>query len=324
MVGGLNSFMNDSKKVLKICGKCLMALSIIYVIKSFSQIDLASMNLGRIDRFIFILLILSFLPLINICIVGLAWKKHVDFISKENNDTRTVICIYLKSNIAKYLPGNVGHYVGRNVIGAKLGISQKCLAIASIIEAVFIFVSTVIFCAFVSFSDLIKVVQKIGDFIIVKKHLVQYIVIMLIVVTGVILAIKKFLAKYIKDYFGKGLAILFGKTFLLYTIGNFFSGILLALIFGLILNQKINYKVIISTNALSWLIGFIVPGSPGGIGIRESVLVFFLQHLYGKEDVVIAAMLMRICSIVGDFGAYLLSVVVEHHYKRRENRNALT
>ncbi len=44
--------------------------------------------------------------------------------------------VYGRTQIAKYLPGNVFHFVGRQVLGRTLGHSQRALALASVLEAV--------------------------------------------------------------------------------------------------------------------------------------------------------------------------------------------
>ena len=45
--------------------------------------------------------------------------------------TRHYHALYGRSQIAKYLPGNVFHLVGRQVLGRALGVSQARLAVAT-------------------------------------------------------------------------------------------------------------------------------------------------------------------------------------------------
>ena len=64
---------------------------------------------------------------------------------------------------------------------------------------------------------------------------------------------------------------------------------------------KLTLIAAIAINAASWVAGFITPGAPGGIGVREAVLVSVLHPFdLGGEALVIAAEL-RIISTLGDF-----------------------
>jgi uncharacterized membrane protein YbhN (UPF0104 family) len=52
--------------------------------------------------------------------------------------------------------------------------------------------------------------------------------------------------------------------------------------------------------ALSWLAGFLVPGAPAGLGVREATLAALLGPSLGTEIVVAAALLWRLASLVAD------------------------
>ena len=75
------------------------------------------------------------------------WKLYIDFFSQKRNDTRPIQKVYLKSNIAKYLPGNILQYADRNILGSQLGIGHKSIAAASVMELAVIVVSAVLFAA---------------------------------------------------------------------------------------------------------------------------------------------------------------------------------
>ncbi len=65
-------------------------------------------------------------------------------------------------------------------------------------------------------------------------------------------------------------------------------------------------KAIVLTGAylFAWLIGFVTPGAPGGIGVREAVMLLVCSA--ADEELVIAfVLLMRIGSIVADIIAWI-------------------
>jgi uncharacterized membrane protein YbhN (UPF0104 family) len=66
--------------------------------------------------------------------------------------------------------------------------------------------------------------------------------------------------------------------------------------------------------ALSFLAGFVVPGSPGGIGIREVAFVEIFRHS-GNELYLLAQiiLLFRLAGIVSEFLMYCLTKILVKH-----------
>ena len=52
--------------------------------------------------------------------------------------------------------------------------------------------------------------------------------------------------------------------------------------------------------ALSWVAGFVAPGSPGGIGVREMVMLALLGDTLAPDDLVITVALYRLVTFAGD------------------------
>ncbi len=75
--------------------------------------------------------------------------------------------------------------------------------------------------------------------------------------------------------------------------------------------STVDTYIIIAASAISWFIGFITPGVPGGIGIRESVLLLMLP-MYPQEAILTAAIVQRVIMIIGDVLSYLLSTQTDH------------
>jgi len=55
-----------------------------------------------------------------------------------------------------------------------------------------------------------------------------------------------------------------------------------------------------STVALAWLAGYLVPGSPAGLGVREAVMTAVLGNSVGTGVVVLSVLLWRVCSLTAD------------------------
>ena len=52
--------------------------------------------------------------------------------------------------------------------------------------------------------------------------------------------------------------------------------------------------------ALAWLAGFLTPGAPAGLGVRESVLLIILAPAAGEASILALAALFRIVTVLGD------------------------
>lgn len=256
---------------------------------------------------------------VNVYISSFAWKLNLEFFNGEKIHYSDIRGVYVKSNIAKYLPGNVMHFAGRNALGAKFKFSQFDMALSTVLEVVIL-----IFCACVwsiafaykSFVKVIVTVQaKVNHFI-----LAAIIAALILIVAGaVVFIIKKGYLKKIHKLFSITFLKLFLKLFVIYSVTLIVPGIFLAAMFSQILGVTLtaNHAVLIVVSyMISWSIGYIVPGAPGGIGVREMALMLILKPICAGEFILVAMIIHRIASIIGDVIAFVYEVV---HERRKVN-----
>jgi len=68
-------------------------------------------------------------------------------------------------------------------------------------------------------------------------------------------------------------------------------------------------STIIGLYLLAWLAGFLAPGAPSGLGIREAVMMMFLTGLV-YDDILLAALIIhRVVTMVGDVFAYFIGLI---------------
>ena len=67
---------------------------------------------------------------------------------------------------------------------------------------------------------------------------------------------------------------------------------------------------IISIFAVSWIAGFITPGSPGGFGVREAIIILFLSSFIGEPASLFVALIFRLITVAGDFLFLLASYLI--------------
>ena len=51
---------------------------------------------------------------------------------------------------------------------------------------------------------------------------------------------------------------------------------------------------------LAWMAGYLVPGAPGGLGVREAVLLLGLAPTVGEPSALAAALSYRMVTVVAD------------------------
>ena len=61
---------------------------------------------------------------------------------------------------------------------------------------------------------------------------------------------------------------------------------------------------------IAWLAGFLVPGSPAGLGVREVVLLYLLSGHYPESTLLILILASRIVTTFGDVLFYLAALAL--------------
>lgn len=299
------------KKGIKIVGKLIFVLSLVFVARAVYVLGFDFGSVENWPAFLAVTFLCALVKCVTVYISGSSWYGWLSFFSGKKGQLKEGLCVYAKANIGKYLPGNVMHYVERNLFADKLGISQKKLAASSIFE-VFSLVSVALIMAFaVSLNQLKSALETIlGE---------NYPSIIL----GVVLAGIVFLALIVFLFRKRLASILSGyrlKDFVTMLILNLIRyGIVLTLL-GILMVVLYCYMggvftwgkacLIVSGYIIAWVLGFIVPGAPGGIGVRELVITLLLSSVVGENLIVSLSITHRLITIVGDFMAYLVMLII--------------
>jgi len=298
-------------KKIRILGIIIMAVAVVFLVRRFLsfQVDFARLFTAETIPGLVVVTVAVMASLLLSCI---GWTIWLSFFSKKRVRVLPTYSVYVKSNIAKYLPGNVGHYAMRQLYGASLGIKQKELLFSSVLE---------IFC--MALTALILSLILARDVFFTFMHdafqrawvLPVVIIVIAALVTGGIIFMRRKNISFseVMDYLRQkafrlsliaviGIIVcnlmIFGTTLLLLfiTIGNV-SGV--------------NSLLIISAGIVSWLIGFITPGVPGGIGVREAVMLLMLSPFIAEEIVLYVAVVQRVAFIFSDVLSWIVGKALE-------------
>ena len=108
------------------------------------------------------------------------------------------------------------------------------------------------------------------------------------------------------------LAFAFYSVFLLVS-GSVFAG-LICLLTGI---ETGMWWALTGAFVLAWLAGLLTPGAPAGVGVRELVLFFLLKEMVSEVDLVLAIVLGRMVTVLGDVLFYLGVVLMPKRYQTK-------
>lgn len=81
------------------------------------------------------------------------------------------------------------------------------------------------------------------------------------------------------------------------------------------------YALLTASFSLAWLLGFLAPGAPAGLGVREGVFVLLLAGIVEDERVLSLILAMRIVTVLGDGLCWAAGFVGLHVTNRRIDAN---
>lgn len=200
--------------------------------------------------------------------------------------------IYGRSQLAKYIPGTIFQFVGRQVLGNTYNYSNKKMGVSVFWELGLISSTGIYICLYVLP-------------LFVNKNLFFHFYLLFF-------PFFIFIAyKIIEKYLGKNIA---HASLAYFSFHLASAGIFL----GLVIMKDINHlmsigdiSIIIGAYIAAWLIGLLTPGAPGGIGIREFVLFSLLGNLIIPTALYPIIIYSRIVTIGGDVLFYVVSMLLE-------------
>ncbi len=227
-------------------------------------------------------------------LVGLAWHQLVEMLEPGVLSPRDCVIIYAKSQIAKYLPTNTLHFVGRYAMARSKGANGKMLIASTGIEQLV----TVCLAGAIGVPVLSNIASSLLPEIVERASWALY----GIIAIGILVACIFFRRQIFGVLAQVSLLPIFLAAFFLVTF-YLIAGGLFQMTTAEIVTQGSavpSYGRIVSAIALAWAVGMAAPGAGAGIGIREAVLIHAFEGLMSPEMIILAAVLFRMVTVVGD------------------------
>lgn len=243
-----------------------------------------------------LLVLLALLYGAALILLAFNWATIVQTLIAQPLPRAPLLLSYTHTQIAKYIPGNIVHFVGRHIYLNNMGVAHRPLATASMVEVASLpLAAAVAICLAVSFT---------GTTDITSPDIVALAPVVLFVTLGIVAAVIWRVPKAWRV--ATVIVLIRGTGFMLC------QGIIFAIILAVISGNFI--ALAIPAAILAWLIGFLTPGAPGGIAVREALLISLLAVLAAGNDVLIAALLLRLVTTAGDLLLYVFGDFVLTRY----------
>ena len=230
----------------------------------------------------------------------------------------SALTVLLVSQVAKYLPGNFGHYLGRLALGKEQGLSTGTV-ISTLWQEAGCGVAAGLASALVLFPT-----ASFGasDFTAGTWRFLGVLGLIAILILGFWLLVRaKVLSSSLLANGGDILprALLpalwacFGLTLLNFLLLGASATVLAQTVL------RVPAPPILATTgvlAAAWMAGFVTPGAPAGIGVREAVLVFGLTPLCGAGVALSLPILLRLVTTIGDGAGFAAGLVLRRRLRK--------
>ncbi|HVI53980.1 MAG TPA: lysylphosphatidylglycerol synthase transmembrane domain-containing protein [Luteibacter sp.] len=225
-----------------------------------------------------------------------------------------VLSLYLVAQFGKYLPGNVGQYVGRVVLGRDMGIPVPVTLATMVTEALWgagtaLGLAALSLCLFfdAGLSFLPPWANATG---------------LMICFLGLLAS--PWLSITLAKRFVPGLVVrVFGENGIsppgwLAALQVSFLYVACSLCMGGVLQWQSHYLFgappapllqVSGFFALAWLAGFALPGAPAGIGVRESIMVLLFTPIVGEGTALALSVTCRLATTLADVLAFVIGWV---------------
>ena len=299
-----------SETTLKLIGRALMMLCLIFIFKKILAIkgDLYETILNR--NLLLTCLVYSCIYGFSQLFLSYGWllllRSRIGTVPSMS--WWIVWPLYGKAQLAKYIPGNVFHIVGRHLSAVKHGVGHRILLNAAIMEIIQLIASATLI-SILAIEEIWPFFQTRFDFIIFA------LIGAAIILVSSLTAYRAFIFEKFKKY--AWLKIFASQFF--YLVYLAISCLLFLIILSITLSNATaigKWQLVAGAYAFSWVLGFVVPGAPGGIGVRESAILLSLSGSFPEESVLVSVVLFRFVSVAGDVIFFILSVCAEHIYKK--------
>lgn len=281
------------RKSLQWVGSGLSFLGVIFLVLQLRE-NADRIDIGRLTLSDWITIVgLTLAYTTANALLALAWRNLLIF-SGQQVTRVSAIHIYGVAQIAKYVPGNVFHIAGRQVLGLSAkwaGVPVAWSAVWEIALLAFLGALFALLAAPLFFSAVSQFASS---------------AVFAAVLALVWLTARRFISRWVAT-------AMIQQAIYLFICAITFSWTLALIIPTGQLTTALQ-PAIWGAFIVAWLAGFLTPGAPAGIGVREFILALLLAGVAAPVDILFAIVLVRTINVVGDFLFYSIASMKIGYY----------
>jgi uncharacterized membrane protein YbhN (UPF0104 family) len=232
----------------------------------------------------------------------------------QSVDSFDFIYVYLKTNIAKYLPGNVWHYYGRILAAKTANVPTSAATMSVLLEPLLMVAAALIIVFLGSFS-----LANHTSLVLRTAQILSLVLVLCAIhprfLNPLINLLRRWKAKKYEDT-TTNVSLRMKSYPLRPLLGEL--GFLGLRAIGFILTVHVleplrwsQIPLLLVGFSLAWLLGLVVPGAPGGLGVFETTAIAFLQNYFPAAVVISATAVYRLVSILAETSGAALAFLGE-------------
>jgi len=227
---------------------------------------------------------------VGVMALASAWALLVRTAAGSAVDARAMVVAHLRSQLAKYLPGNVFHFAYRHLAARRQGVGHAALGAALALESVLLIAAAAILALGVMADP------RIDTMLPWARRLVWLAPpLACLAVLAAALNARRF--GFAESSGRKTGAALFGVV----AIDIFFFLLAAFALRSLCAQpQAMPFDAWCGWLSLAWAVGYVTPGAPAGLGLREAVLALGLAPVLGQSEALALALIYRLLTVAAD------------------------
>lgn len=299
------------KRVYRLIGLLIgLVATVAFVAYSVNTLTIEDLSLYITTPVLVGIVIAALLYATIIPVSAWAWRGMLADVGTTKS-WRELVMIMAITQMAKYLPGNIGHHIGRAGMSLARGISIRPFFLTVFMETLLaLFAALVIGLMGAVYSRSGLATLKLGNELAIVLMLAGLVILGLLIYRPFV---SQLLRRFAPNYINLTQDTLLPltptllKAFSAFSLNYVMIGVGLWLMASTILPEmEHDFMLLLSSFALAWVVGFFTPGAPAGLGVREAIMLGILSTSYPGSSGLFIIISLRLATILGDSLCFLI------------------
>lgn len=230
----------------------------------------------------------------------LAWATILDVFAPGCIAAKEAYALYAITQIMKYIPSNLVHFVSRHVMLRRRGVSHFALVATVFGEAAILVCGACL--AILAFeADVLSAIY--GRYVRVEKSPIMVAVGLAFCLCATLIwlhgaRIRRLISLGVHRRLVPRLMLALAAAAVFFAS----TALLVSMVCRLLLDDPAGFSTaaVAATLAGAWVVGFIIPGASAGLGVREATVILLLAPAVGAGDAALIATIYRMVTAGGD------------------------